>query len=345
MRAATLAAALGAASAQTVPATATTLATRACQGAFASLPYCDVKQPLDARVSDFVARLWASPDAAAIIPPQLTARHGGGGSPPGTDAVPALGLPEFDWGLNCIHGVQSSCVSDAGGKVYCPTSFMNPINFGATWNASLGFALGAVIATETRALWLAGAVEESTWSGRPHIGLDVWSPNININRDPRWGRNVETPGEDPFMNGVWGTQYTRGVQTGEDSNLLKTVVTLKHWDAYSLEDADNRTRHNYNAVVSPYALESTYFPAWRASVVEGGAKGVMCSVSRRRGAPASPTLSAPRMPTGGGGHAQRLTPSPPPPPPARVDPVQQRERRPHVRVALPHLRAARRVGL
>lgn len=71
--------------------------TRACQGAFAELPYCDTTKPIDDRVNDFIARLWASPDAATIIPPQLTARHGGGGSPGPTDAVPALGLPEFDW--------------------------------------------------------------------------------------------------------------------------------------------------------------------------------------------------------------------------------------------------------
>ena len=72
-----------------------------------------------------------------------------------------------------IHGVQSGCVSE-NGKTYCPTSFMNPVNFGATWNDSQVFMMGVVIAEETRALWLAGAQEESSWSGRPHIGLDLW---------------------------------------------------------------------------------------------------------------------------------------------------------------------------
>jgi beta-glucosidase-like glycosyl hydrolase len=75
--------------------------------------------------------------------------------------------------------------------VRCPASFPNPINYGFAFNDSLSFQLGAIIATETRALWLLGAQEESAWSGRPHIGLDCWSPNININRDPRWGRNQE----------------------------------------------------------------------------------------------------------------------------------------------------------
>ena len=84
--------------------------------------------------------------------------------------------------MNAIHGVQSSCVKAKDGTVYCPTSFPNPVNFGTTFNDTLALEMGAIIATETRALWLAGATEESVWSGRPVIGLDVWSPNINLAR-------------------------------------------------------------------------------------------------------------------------------------------------------------------
>ena len=180
---------------------------------------------------------------------------------------------------SAIHGVQSSCVRDVanGGKVYCPTSFMNPVNYGATFNRSLFFDLGAVIATETRALWLAGAVEASDWSGRPHIGLDAWSPNINIARDPRWGRNCEVASEEPMLNGLFGSLYTQGIQGGEDPAHLKVVVTLKHWDAYSLEDSDGFTRNNFNAIVSNFSLADTYWPAFKASVIDGKAKGVMCS--------------------------------------------------------------------
>jgi hypothetical protein len=166
----------------TVKETNITLTTRACQPPFSALPYCDTSLPLATRVADFVSRLWAN---ASWIPPQLTARHGGGGSPGPTDAVPELGLPELDWGLNCIHGVQSSCVEDAGGRVFCPTSFMNPVNFGAAFNRSLAFDLGAIVAQETRALWLAGATEESSWSGRPHVGPICWSPNVNGAFPPR----------------------------------------------------------------------------------------------------------------------------------------------------------------
>lgn len=118
----------------------------------------------------------------------------------------------------------------ASGEIYCPTSFPNPVSYGCGWNTSSWYSLGAIIATEQRALWLAGATEENG-SPPPHIGLDAWSPNINIGRDPRWGRLQEVTSEDPFINGNWGAQYTRGIQGGEDPNTLNVAVTLKHWDA------------------------------------------------------------------------------------------------------------------
>jgi beta-D-xylosidase 4 len=93
------------------------------------------------------------------------------------------------------------------------------------------------------------------------------------------------PSEDPLLNGDFGSGYTQGLQQGVDSKFLQAVVTLKHWDAYSLEDAGGFTRHNFDARVSSYALAHTYFPAFRKSVVEGGATGVMCSVSFRAAPP------------------------------------------------------------
>ena len=160
------------AAAQTMPLTTTTLDTRSCQPPFDVLPFCNVSLSLDERVDDLIARIWAN--NASNIPWQITARNFG------KNALPALGLQEFDWGLNCIHGVQSSCILDtASGTTFCPTSFMNPVNFGNAWNKSLGRELGAIVGVETRALWVAGAVEQSP---RNHIGLDVWSPNINIAR-------------------------------------------------------------------------------------------------------------------------------------------------------------------
>ena len=147
-----------------------TLNTRACQGSFAALPFCNTSLSLDERVDDLIERIWATNQS--VIPALLTARNFG------SSAMPLLGVPEYDWGLNSIHGVQSSCVSDASsGTVYCPTSFMNPVNFGQSFNKSAMRELGYTIAIESRALWLAGAVEEGP---RNHIGLDHWSPNINV---------------------------------------------------------------------------------------------------------------------------------------------------------------------
>jgi hypothetical protein len=112
------------AAAGTVPETNVTASTRACQPPHDAYPFCDTSLSLDARVKDLVSRI-----ADADVPPQLTARHGGGGSPGPMSNISAIGLPEWDWGLNAIHGVQSSCVRGAAdGKTYCATSFMNPVN-------------------------------------------------------------------------------------------------------------------------------------------------------------------------------------------------------------------------
>ena len=119
-------------------------------------------------MSDLIAHLELSD-----IPALLTARHGGKDGP--LNNISRIGVPEYDWGVNCLHGVQTSCTLLPDGSTRCPTSFPNPVNFGFTWNRSLAYDLGAVIATELRALWLAGATEAS--GARPHAGLDCWSPN------------------------------------------------------------------------------------------------------------------------------------------------------------------------
>ena len=127
--------------------------------------------------------------------------------------------------------------------------------------------------------------------------------SINIERDPRWGRACEVASEDPLINGDFGSQYSQGVQqAGLDANFstkfLSGVATLKHWDAYSLEDSDGSRRYDFNAIVSPYALQTTYFPAFSKSVLEGGALGVMCAwgawpVLVSPGAPAALTPPSP----------------------------------------------------
>eukprot|EP01060_Flectonema_neradi_P018021 TRINITY_DN2483_c1_g2_i2.p1 TRINITY_DN2483_c1_g2~~TRINITY_DN2483_c1_g2_i2.p1 ORF type:complete len:776 (+),score=198.43 TRINITY_DN2483_c1_g2_i2:44-2371(+) len=277
--------------AKTVPVTTSTVDERACRPGYDHFGFCDTTKSKKERLSDLIASLQDDE-----IPALLTAREGGGGSPGPPGNISRLGMPAYDWGLNCIHGVQSSCVYDAKqDKTYCPTSFPNPVNLGSSWNSSMWNEMGAIMGLETRALWLAGATEYSTWSGRPKIGLDCWSPNININHDPRWGRNQEVPGEDPYLNGIFGQQVTEGLQRSpRDAKRLQAISTIKHWDAYTLEDSDGKTRHNFNAIVSNQTLSDTFFPAWKLTIVDGQAQGVMCSYNALNGEPtcASPFLSS-----------------------------------------------------
>ncbi|KAI9991711.1 hypothetical protein PInf_017060 [Phytophthora infestans] len=156
---------------------------------------------------------------------------------------------------------------------------------GAIFDPEAVREMAQVIGWELRGLWLEGATE--SYKGGPHLGLDCWSPNININRDPRWGRNTETPSEDPLVNSKYGVAYTKGLQEGkrEDPRYLQAVVTLKHYIDYSYKKYGGGTRKEFDAIVSPYDFADTYFPAFRSSIVDGNAKGVMCSYNSINGVP------------------------------------------------------------
>ena len=140
----------------------------ACNKWNSKFPFCDTSLPLDTRIKDLISRLTL--DEKAV---QLTARE----SP--SNAIPRLGIPEYNWGTNCIHSVLSGCGS------YCPTMFPEPNGLGATFNKSLIYNISTAIGLEMRALWAEG-VGSSHHSNLPHIGLDCWGPTINIGRDPRW---------------------------------------------------------------------------------------------------------------------------------------------------------------
>ncbi|TYZ57633.1 hypothetical protein PybrP1_003385 [[Pythium] brassicae (nom. inval.)] len=240
---------------------------RACEPPLAAqFPFCNASLPTAARVDDLLARL-SLPEKVWL----LTARA----SPKG--AVARLGLPEYNWGANCVHGVQSTC------GTRCATSFPNPVNIGALFEPRAALEMAQVVGWELRALWLEGAREN--YAAGPHLGLDCWAPNININRDPRWGRNMETPSEDPLVNARYAVAYTRGLQEGKDPRYLQAVVTLKHWLAYSFESYAGVDRMEFDAVVTKYDFADTYFPAFRAAVVDAGAKGVMCAYNSLNGVP------------------------------------------------------------
>jgi len=191
-------------------------------------------------------------------------------------AIERLGIPEYNWWNEALHGVARA------GRA---TVFPQAIGLAATFDPDLMFRVATVISEEARAKH-----HEAVRLGRRGIyeGLTFWSPNINIFRDPRWGRGMETFGEDPYLTGRLAVQFVRGMQ-GDDPFYLKTVATPKHYAVHSGPEPD---RHTFDAIVDERDLRETYLPAFRASVMEGGAESVMCAYNRFRGDPAcgSPEL-------------------------------------------------------
>ncbi len=182
-------------------------------------------------------------------------------------AIPRLGIPEYNWWNECLHGVARA------GKA---TVFPQAIGLAATWNKDLIHEIATVISDEARAKHHRFAKE-----GQRNIyqGLTFWTPNINIFRDPRWGRGQETYGEDPFLTSRMAVQFIKGLQ-GDDPEYLKVVATAKH---FAVHNGPESTRHSFNAEVSNRDLYETYLPAFEASVKEARVASVMCAYNRFRG--------------------------------------------------------------
>ena len=176
-------------------------------------------------------------------------------------AIPRLGIPDYQTWNEALHGVAKAGYS---------TVFPQAIGMGATWDPTIVRAMGNVISTEARAKY-----NDAQRQGNHRIffGLTFWSPNINIVRDPRWGRGQETYGEDPFLTGRLGVAFVKGVQGG-DLDHLRAVATSKHFAVHS---GPEQLRHGFNVDPSPRDLEETYLPAFRATVTEGPVQSVMCA--------------------------------------------------------------------
>jgi beta-glucosidase len=188
----------------------------------------------------------------------------------GAAAVERLGVPAHDWWNEALHGVARAGVA---------TVFPQAIGLAATWDDELVRRVADVVSTEARAKHHEFARLGDR--GR-YKGLTFWSPNINIFRDPRWGRGQETYGEDPFLTARLGVAFVRGLQ-GDDPKYLKVAATAKH---YAVHSGPEPERHSFDAVASERDLRETYLPAFRALVVEGRAEGVMCAYNRTNGEPA-----------------------------------------------------------
>jgi len=225
-------------------------------GRAADFPFQNPSLPIERRVADLVGRLTPEEKVSQMT---MTAA-----------AIPRLGIPEYTWWNEGLHGVARSGYA---------TVFPQAIGLAATWDTSLIHAVGDTISTEARAKY-SDAIAHN--NHRIYFGLTFWSPNINIFRDPRWGRGQETYGEDPYLTSRIGLAFVTGLQ-GDDPRYLKVVATPKHFAVHS---GPEQLRHEFNVNVSPQDLQATYLPAFHTTMAEGKAASTMCAYNAIDGAPA-----------------------------------------------------------
>ncbi|MEW6751961.1 MAG: glycoside hydrolase family 3 C-terminal domain-containing protein [Candidatus Latescibacterota bacterium] len=224
--------------------------------------YLDPDLPAQERARDLVGRMTLEEKVSQMV---HAAR-----------AIPRLGVPEYNWWNECLHGV---------GRAGAATVFPQAIGMAASFAPDLVHQVATAISDEARAKYHQALRQDNRgW----YFGLTFWSPNVNLFRDPRWGRGQETYGEDPYLSGRLGVAFVRGLQ-GDDPHYLKVVATPKHLAVHS---GPEPLRHHFDARVSPRDLRETYLPAFRACVQEGRAFSVMGAYNRTNGEPccASSTL-------------------------------------------------------
>ena len=220
-----------------------------------TLPYMDPKLPAEARAADLVKRMTLEEKSSQLV---NQAR-----------AIPRLNVPAYDWWSEALHGVA----------VNGTTEFPEPIGLAATFDTDGIHAMATAIGIEGRIKHV-----QAVRAGHSNIfeGLDFWAPNLNIFRDPRWGRGQETYGEDPFLTGRMGVAFVTGMQ-GDDPNYYRVISTPKHFAVHS---GPEPTRHMADVDVSKHDEVDTYLPAFRAAVTEGKAGSVMCAYNAIEGQPA-----------------------------------------------------------
>ncbi|HLP16959.1 MAG TPA: glycoside hydrolase family 3 C-terminal domain-containing protein [Bacteroidota bacterium] len=218
-----------------------------------SAPYKNSSLSIEQRVNDLVSRMTLEEKVSQMVY--------------NSPAIERLGIPEYNWWNESLHGLARNGIA---------TVFPQAIGLAATWDPTLMNRISTVISDEARAKY-----NRATARNKRGIyqGITLWSPNINIFRDPRWGRGMETYGEDPYLTGAMGVEFVKGLQ-GTDPRYLKTIATPKHLAVHSGPEPD---RHTFNAIVSDYDLRETYLPHFKRCVVEGHAQSVMCAYTRFRG--------------------------------------------------------------
>jgi len=219
--------------------------------------YLDPTASAEARATDLVSRMTLAEKATQI-------QHG-------APAIPRLGVPGYNWWSEGLHGVARA------GEA---TVFPQAIGMAATWDTDLIHQVADVIGTEFRAKNLEDRAPDG--STRQYRGLTVWSPNVNIFRDPRWGRGQETWGEDPFLTSRFGVAFIEGLQ-GDDPLHPRTIAAVKHFAVHSGPEAG---RHRDDIHPSPRDVTETYLPAFHAAVTEAHAQALMCAYNAVDGVPA-----------------------------------------------------------
>ncbi len=218
-------------------------------------PYLSPALPPEARARDLVGRMTLEEKASQLV---NQAR-----------AIPRLKVPAYDWWSEALHGVA----------VNGTTEFPEPIGLGATFDVPGVHAMAVDISIEGR---IKHAQAERAGHSDIFEGLDFWAPNINIFRDPRWGRGQETYGEDPFLTSRMGVAFVAGLQ-GDNPKYYRVISTPKH---YAVHSGPEPTRHTDDVTVSKHDELDTYLPAFRATVTEAQAGSVMCAFNSINGEPA-----------------------------------------------------------
>ncbi|KAL2484224.1 putative beta-D-xylosidase 5 [Forsythia ovata] len=239
-----------------------------------SFAYCDTSLPYDTRVKDLIDRMTLEEKAQQI-----------GDTAYG---VPRIGLPKYEWWSEALHGVSNvgqwnNIASFFDDEIPGATSFPTPISTTASFNQSMWKMIGQAVSTEARAMYNLG-----------HAGLTFWSPNINVVRDPRWGRALETPGEDPYAVGTYASNYVRGLQDVEgtenatdlNSRPLKVAACCKHYAAYDVDAWLGLERYNFDARVTEQDMLETFLKPFEMCVKDGDVTSVMCSYNKINGIPA-----------------------------------------------------------
>lgn len=214
----------------------------------------DASKPLETRVQDLINQLTLEEKVHQMM-------HN-------SPAIPRLNMPAYNWWNEALHGVGRGGVA---------TVFPQAIGLGATFDEDLAFRVSSAISDEARAMFNASVAKGFH---KQYGGLTFWTPNINIFRDPRWGRGQETYGEDPYLTSRLGVSFVKGLQ-GDNPNYLKTAACAKHFAVHS---GPEKLRHEFNAVSSPKDLWETYLPAFKA-LVDADVEAVMCAYNRTNDEP------------------------------------------------------------